>query len=144
MLFAFPAAIAVPIIAGFLLGGPILGFSFAVLAAAVITAVAIRMEPRGWRRIARRAEASAALEPAHGAPYDDRDRGWRRAAARRALVPFVIAVAGIVVIVAGEGTTRIIGWGVLAIAITLAISLMFLEIGYSEDRARARRSSNTP
>jgi hypothetical protein len=36
MLFALPGAIAVPIIAGFLLGGPMLGFPLAALVAIVI------------------------------------------------------------------------------------------------------------
>ena len=66
------------------------------------------------------------------------DTAWRRAAARRALLPIGIAVVGILVIVLSTGTVRIIGWGVLAVAITVAISLVFLEVGYSEERARAR------
>src|SRR5436190_10401438 len=41
MLFALPGAIAVPIIAGFLLGGPMLGFPLAALVAIVIVGVAI-------------------------------------------------------------------------------------------------------
>jgi hypothetical protein len=113
MLFAFPAAIVVPIITGILVGGPVLGFLAAVVVAGAIVGAAIGVEPAG-------------------------DRGWRRAAARRALAPLAIAVAGIVVIAAGSGTVRIIGWGVLAVAITVALSLVFLEVGYSEDRARAR------
>jgi hypothetical protein len=47
MLFALPAAIAVPIIAGILLGGPMLGFPVAAVVAILIVGVAIRMEPRG-------------------------------------------------------------------------------------------------
>jgi hypothetical protein len=66
------------------------------------------------------------------------DDAWRAAAARRLLVPLAIAVAGIVVIAVGHGTARIVGGGVVAVAITLAVSLAFLEVGYSEDRARAR------
>jgi hypothetical protein len=42
------------------------------------------------------------------------------------------------VIVASSGTGRIIGWGVLGVGLVVAISLVFLEIGYSEDRERAR------
>jgi hypothetical protein len=64
MLFALPAAIAVPIIAGFLLGGPMLGFPLAALVAIVIVGVAIRNEPRGRRA---------------AAPADPADEGWRRA-----------------------------------------------------------------
>src|SRR5688500_7847952 len=52
MLFAFPAVIAVPIIAGFLLGGPVVGFLVASLVAVV--GVAIRMEPRIPRAAAQR------------------------------------------------------------------------------------------
>jgi hypothetical protein len=66
------------------------------------------------------------------------DRGWRRAAARRFLLPFAIATVGIVLSATASGTARIAGWGVLALAITVAISLVFLEIGYGEDRALAR------
>jgi uncharacterized oligopeptide transporter (OPT) family protein len=63
---------------------------------------------------------------------------WRGAAARRFVVPLVIAVAGIVVVVVTDGTARIVGWGVIAVAVTVAISLVFLEVGLSEDRDRAR------
>jgi hypothetical protein len=63
---------------------------------------------------------------------------WRVAAARRFVVPLVIAVTGIVVVVVTDGTARIVGWGVIAVAVTVAISLVFLEVGLSEDRDRAR------
>jgi hypothetical protein len=66
------------------------------------------------------------------------DEDWRRAARRRFLVPLAIAVVGIVVIVLTSGTARIVGAGVLAVAVTVAISLVFLEVGYSEERARER------
>lgn len=122
MLFAFPAAIAAPIIAGILLGGPAVGFLVAGLAAVVIVGVAIRMEPRRSSRTA----------------ANDADEGqWRRSAARRFLVPLAIAAVGIVLIAMASETVRIIGWGTLGVAITVAISLVFLEVGYSEDRARA-------
>ena len=65
---------------------------------------------------------------------------WKRAAARRFAVAAVIVVAGVVVIVASSGTGRIIGWGVLGVGLVVAISLAFLEIGYSEDRERAREA----
>lgn len=64
---------------------------------------------------------------------------WRRAALRRFLVPLAIAIAGIVLVVATSGTAEIIGGGVIALAVTIAISLAFLEIGYSEDRERGER-----
>jgi hypothetical protein len=63
-------------------------------------------------------------------------KDWRRAAARRFLVPLAIAIAGIVVVAVSSGTAEIVGGGL--IAVTIAISLAFLEVGYSEDRARER------
>jgi hypothetical protein len=139
MLFAFPLAIAVPIIVAILLGGPMLGMFVAALVALAIVAVAVRMEPRRWRLAARRVDDSGSdgagpLNP----PSDPGNGGWRAAAARRFAVTAVIAAIGVVLIVATAGTASIIGWGVLAIGLTLAVSLVFLEIGYSEDRARAR------
>jgi hypothetical protein len=134
MLFAFPLAIAVPIIAAILLGGPLVGFPVAMLVAIVIVGVAIRMQPRR-RRAATEVPAAAA------------NRGWRRAAAVRFAVSAAIAVAGLVVIAATGDTASIIGWGVLAVGFTLAVSFVFLEIGYSEDRARAaerRRRRRAP
>jgi uncharacterized Tic20 family protein len=65
-------------------------------------------------------------------------RDWRAAAARRFVVPLVIAVVGIVVVVVTDGTARIVGAGVIAVAVVVAISLVFLEVGLSEDRERAR------
>jgi MFS family permease len=116
-LFALPAAIAVLIVAGFMVGGPVAGFLAAAFVAAVILIIAVRGEVR--------------------LPGDG---GRRTAAARRFLAPLVLAVAGILLAALTTGTARIIGWGVIAVAITVAISLVFLEIGYSEDRARAREA----
>lgn len=116
-LFALPAAIAVLIVAGFLVGGPVGGFLAAAFVAAVILIIAVRGELR---------------PPADG--------GRRTAAARRFLAPLALAVAGILLAALTTGTARIVGWGVIAVAITVAISLVFLEIGYSEDRARAREA----
>jgi hypothetical protein len=62
---------------------------------------------------------------------------WRRAARRRFIAPLVIAVIGVVIGVAASGVLEIVGWGVVAVALTIAISLVFLEVGLSEDRARA-------
>ena len=62
---------------------------------------------------------------------------WRREARRRFIVPVVIAIAGVVVGVLSSGVLQIIGWGLFAVALTIAISLVFLEVGLSEDRARA-------
>src|SRR5437588_633627 len=122
MLFALPLAIAVPIIAAILLGGPTVAFPVAALVAIVIVTIAIRLQPR-------RARAPSSPTAVEG--------DWRAAAARRFAVSAMIAVAGIVVGVATTGTASIIGWGVLAVGLTLAVGLVFLEVGYSEDRARA-------
>src|SRR5919198_4589705 len=89
MPFTLPAAIALPIVTGFLLAGPVLGFLAAVLVAAAILIVAIRMQAPESRRHAARGEPSA---------YDTGDRAVRRAAARRFAVPLVIAAAGIILI----------------------------------------------
>src|SRR5919197_3422025 len=124
MLFAFPLAIAVPIIGGFLLGGPMLGFPVAALVATVIVGVSIRKQPAEQR-------VATPKEP----------RWQASAAARRFAAPAVIIVAGAVVIIATGGVARIIGWGVVAAGLTLALSLVFLEVGYSEDRARAAERS---
>lgn len=43
-----------------------------------------------------------------------------------------------------QGTLRIVAWGVIAVAATVAVALVFLEIGYSEDRARDRDSAKPP
>jgi hypothetical protein len=138
MLFAFPAAIAVPIIAGFLLGGPAVGFLVASFVAVVIVGVAIRMEPRRPRAVAQRSQDGSGTERAAPAPDDTEAQHWRRAAKRRLLVPLVIAGVGIVLMTTTSDTVSIIGWGIFGVAITVAVSLVFLEIGYSEDRARAR------
>jgi hypothetical protein len=63
---------------------------------------------------------------------------WRRKAARRAVLPLLVAVAGFVVVLIGkDDTLGIIGWGIVGFGVTIAISLVFLEVGYSEDRERA-------
>jgi hypothetical protein len=62
---------------------------------------------------------------------------WRRAARRRFIAPVVLAIVGVVVGVATSGVVQIVAWGVFAVALTIAISLVFLEVGLSEDRARA-------
>ena len=64
---------------------------------------------------------------------------WRAAAKRRAIVPAVLAVIGLVLVAVADGTVRIVGVVVLGIAVTVAISLVFLEVGLSEDRERERR-----
>lgn len=74
--------------------------------------------------------------------HGDHNR-WRRAAARRATLPVAIALIGIAGVIAGQGTLGIVAWGVIAVAITMATALGFLEVGYSEDRARTRDSASS-
>src|ERR671930_1811079 len=106
MLFAFPLAIVVPIIGGFLLGGPMLGFPVAGLVAIVIVGVSLRKQPAEQR-------VATPKEP----------RWPLSAAARRFAAPAVIVVARAVVIIATGRVSRIIGWGVVAAGLTLALSL---------------------
>ena len=64
---------------------------------------------------------------------------WKRAARRRFLWPLGIAIVGIVVYaVAGSDRWKVIGAGILGLAATIAVALMFLEVALSEDRARER------
>ena len=62
----------------------------------------------------------------------------RRRPAPRWLLPPIIAVVGVVLVIAASGTMEIVGAGVIGVAAVVAISLAFLEVGYSEDRARER------
>jgi uncharacterized cupredoxin-like copper-binding protein len=63
----------------------------------------------------------------------------------RWLAPVALLVAGIAVVVAGTGdVVDIIGGAIIAIAATVAISLAFLEVGLSEDRARERGEYGPP
>jgi hypothetical protein len=52
-----------------------------------------------------------------------------------------LLVAGAVLVLAADGVVAIIGWGVIGIAFTVAVSLVFLEVGLSEDRERERESA---
>lgn len=74
-----------------------------------------------------------------GSDPDDR-AALRRARLRRAAPVLALAVAGgIVLAVAGNSTTlNAIALFVLGVAVVLAVSLVFLEIGLGEDRDRAR------
>jgi hypothetical protein len=66
------------------------------------------------------------------------DEHWKRDAARRAIVPGVLAVAGIVLLAVGH---VFVGGALLALAGVLGMSLVFLEIGYGEDRERRREAA---
>lgn len=59
-------------------------------------------------------------------------------AARRFAGALAIAVVGGVVVALGDGTVEIIGWSIVGLAAVIAVSLVFLEIGLSEDRDRRR------
>ena len=63
----------------------------------------------------------------------------------RWLAPVVLLVIGIVVVLAGSSTTvDIVGGAIIAVAFTVAVSLAFLEVGLSEDRARERGEYGPP
>ncbi len=63
---------------------------------------------------------------------------YKRRAVHRAKWPVALAVIGFVIVLIGkDDTLGIIGWGVVGLGITIAIGLVFLEVGYSEDRERA-------
>lgn len=53
-------------------------------------------------------------------------------------MPLVVCIAGVVVAVVTSGVAEIIGWGIVTVGLTIAISLAFLEVGLSEDRERER------
>ena len=62
---------------------------------------------------------------------------WKRAALRRMVWPALIFVIGLaIVIAAGDGDLLIIGSGVMGVGVTVFVALVFLEVGYSEDRER--------
>lgn len=63
---------------------------------------------------------------------------WKRAALRRALAVAALAVVALLLAFAAHGIASDVGYGLFGIAFVLALSLAFLEVGYSEDRARAR------
>ena len=66
------------------------------------------------------------------------DKEWRRAAARRFALALAIALVGVVLVLATSGTAELVGAALLGLAVTVAVSLAFLEVGLSEDRARER------
>ena len=73
------------------------------------------------------------------------DQKWKQEAIRRFTLAAVLLVAGLVIVIlAGSGVLRILGWAVVAAAISIAVSLAFLEIGYSEDRARSNERRGRP
>lgn len=82
------------------------------------------------------------MAPAQDKPRGDpADAGWRASAARRFVLALAVAMIGLVGIVVTSGTATIAAGAVLTAGVMLAISFVFLEIGYSEDRERAREGS---
>jgi fatty acid desaturase len=65
----------------------------------------------------------------------------RRAAARRAALPALGLVAGIVLVAVGQG---VVGSLLVGIGLTVLIALVFYEIGLSEDRERERENRRRP
>ena len=62
----------------------------------------------------------------------------------RWLAPVALLAVGLAVVVLADGTAEIVGGGIIALAVTIAVSLAFLEVGYSEDRARERGEYGPP
>jgi hypothetical protein len=62
----------------------------------------------------------------------------RRTLALRIGVPVALVVVGALLAIAVGGTAGIIGAGLIGVAVVLAISNLFYEIGRSEDRERER------
>jgi hypothetical protein len=108
--FVYPVAVAVPIVLGFLVGGPLIG-----LLAAVVLALAVVI---------------FAIGP--GRPQS------RRALLPGVATVGLLVTAGAVLILAADGTARTIGWGLVAVGGVVAVALAFLEVGLSEDRERSR------
>jgi hypothetical protein len=70
---------------------------------------------------------------------------WKRAALRRAIVPLVLIVVGAVIASVTSDTAQAVGFGIFGVGWVVAVSLFFLEVGYSEDRARAaERAARRP
>ena len=62
----------------------------------------------------------------------------------RWIIPVALLLVGIVVIIVGSGIADAIGGGLMAVALVVAVSLAFLEVGLSEDRARERGEYGPP
>ena len=73
-------------------------------------------------------------------PPPERRRGARFWLPRAGPV-LALLVAGGALQVLADGTLSIVGSGVIGVAFTLAIALVFLEVGLSEDRERERESA---
>jgi hypothetical protein len=62
----------------------------------------------------------------------------------RWLIPPALLALGIVLVLLPSETLGFVGIGVIGIAITVTVSLVFLEVGESEDRARERGEYGPP
>ena len=69
---------------------------------------------------------------------------WRRAARRRFSATAVVFVIGAVMAAVGDGAVDVAAVVVMGVAAVGAISFLFLEIGLSEDRERAREEQRRP
>ncbi|MGZ6641227.1 MAG: hypothetical protein ACXVFT_05240 [Solirubrobacteraceae bacterium] len=68
-----------------------------------------------------------------------RIESWRAAAVRRFAAALALTVAGLVLVaLAGGIALELVGWTVFGLGLVLAVSFVFLEVGYSEDRERRR------
>ncbi len=65
---------------------------------------------------------------------------WRRPARLRFALAGALIVLGAVLAAVGDHTVDIIGVVVGGIGATLAVAFVFLEVGLSEDRERAREA----
>lgn len=64
---------------------------------------------------------------------------WQRRAIWRFTGAASLIVIGAVLALGFSGDTAAIGWGLAGLGMTLATIFLFLEIGLSEDRERAKR-----
>ena len=125
-LFAIPATCAVAITAAILVAGPYGGFVVAGLAAiGILLAAAGTGSDRSLRP----------RTPSEAAPIG---------LLAGVVATIALAVAGIVVIAVADGTAQAIGWGLVALSGTLAMCLIFLEVGLSEERDRERAQQGPP
>ena len=67
------------------------------------------------------------------------ERDWRRAAKLRFGGAALLFVAGAVMAAVGDGAVDVAAVVVMGVAVVLAVSFLFLEVGLSEDRERERK-----
>jgi hypothetical protein len=59
-------------------------------------------------------------------------------------VAALVLIGAICAVTIGGGTGQILGFVLIAVGLVLATSLVFLEVGLSEDRERARMGKSRP